>query len=269
MSSLLISDVCRFLEAFAPLHLAEEWDNVGLLVGDRSTSIQKIMTCLTVTPDSVAEAIEEDVDLVVTHHPMPFRPLKRLTTDSVIGKIVLDLIRNGVAVYSPHTAFDSATNGINQQLAERFELSNIRPINTFDSPVDTDAPELGSGRVGQMVKPVELRHLIEKAKEVLSIEGMHVVGDLSSQVESVAVACGSAGQFLGDARQLGCDVLLTGETNFHTCLEAEASGVSLILPGHYASERFAVERLASIMSREFPGLEIWPCRRERDPLVWV
>ncbi|MCO6454149.1 MAG: Nif3-like dinuclear metal center hexameric protein, partial [Pirellulaceae bacterium] len=85
----------------------------------------------------------------------------------------------------------------------------------------------------------------------------------------VAVACGSAGQFLPAAARAGCDLLLTGETSFHTCLEAQALGVHLLLPGHYASERFAVEQLAELLAAEFPALHIWASRHERDPLKWL
>src|SRR5918996_3072879 len=111
-----LADLCDFLDAFPPPRLAADWDNVGLLVGDRLQTVSRVMTCLTVTPAVAAEAIRERVDLVVTHHPLPFQPLKRLTTDDPTGRLLLDLIRAGIAIHSPHTAFDSAAAGINQQL---------------------------------------------------------------------------------------------------------------------------------------------------------
>ena len=113
-----VNAISEFLDAFAPPDLAEDWDNVGLLVGDRETAGDRLMTCLTVTPASANEAIDGGADLVITHHPLPFRPLKHLTTDTTPGRLLLDLIRAGIAVYSPHTAFDSAASGINQRLAE-------------------------------------------------------------------------------------------------------------------------------------------------------
>src|SRR6188472_3716366 len=123
-----VKDICNFLESFAPAVLAAEWDNVGLLVGDRAQRVERIMTCLTITPAAAAEAIRERVDLIVTHHPLPFKPLKRLTTDQPAGRILLDLIRAGISIHSPHTAFDSAAAGINQQLAEGLELQSIQPL---------------------------------------------------------------------------------------------------------------------------------------------
>ncbi len=108
---LTIAAIAAFLEDIAPLRLAEEWDNVGLLVGDPARPVERVMTCLTVTPQSAAEAIEAGADLIVTHHPLPFAPTKRITTDTTSGRLLLDLIAAQVAVYSPHTAFDSAAAG--------------------------------------------------------------------------------------------------------------------------------------------------------------
>src|SRR6185295_16007116 len=126
--------------AFAPAALAAEWDNVGLLVGDRAQKVERIMTCLTITPAAAAEAIREQADLIVTHHPLPFKPLNRLTADEPTGRILLDLIRAGVAIYSPHTAFDSAAAGINQQLAEGLGLIDIQPLEASEA-----LPGVGTG----------------------------------------------------------------------------------------------------------------------------
>ena len=109
MSSLTINDVCSWLGEIAPLELAEEWDNVGLLVGDRGRGLERFMTCLTITPTTTAEAIERRADLIVVHHPLPFRPISQLTTDTTVGGLLWDLLGAGVAVYSAHTAFDSAS----------------------------------------------------------------------------------------------------------------------------------------------------------------
>ncbi len=257
--------VCDYLDQFAPPQLAEDWDNVGFLVGDPQRSIRRIMTCLTVTPASADEAVAERADLIVTHHPLPFRPLKRLTTDSTPGRLLLRLIRADVAIFSPHTAFDSAATGINQQLAEGLGLIDIAPLiaKTDQTPI------LGSGRFGSLPQPATLAELIGRLKAFLQLSGLHVVGDPMQPCCRVAVACGAAGEFLEPARQAGCDTLVTGETNFHTCLEAEAQGIALLLPGHFASERFAVETLAATLAAQFPALTVWPSRHENDPLRWM
>lgn len=272
-----VADLCRFLDAFAPQALAEDWDNVGLLVGDRTRPVERVMTCLTITPASVAEAIERRAEAIVTHHPLPFKPLKRLTTDSTPGRLLLDLIEAKIAVYSPHTAFDSAAAGINQQLAAGLGLADILPL--VPAPTSESTGEstgtasgtatLGAGRCGRFVQAKRLEEIVAQLKQFLRIDGLHVVGNLDASIRIAAVACGSAGSFLEPASACGCQLLVTGETSFHTCLAAEASGIALLLPGHYASERFAVERLATVLAEQFPALTIWASQQEADPLRWM
>ena len=258
-----IANVVGFLEAFAPTVLAETWDNVGLLVGDASWPVSKIMTCLTITPDSSQEAIQGGANLIVTHHPLPFRPLHRVTASTPEGRMLLELIAARIAIYSPHTAFDSARGGINQQLAEGLGLAHIEPLM---ASVEGGA---GAGRFGRLAQPMRLADLVERTKEFLSIPHAQAVGSLDRPLTRIAVACGSAGEFLEPARLAACHVLVTGEVRFHTCLEAEATGIALVLAGHFASERFALEQLARVLAREFPQLEVWASRRERDPLHWM
>ena len=257
-----IHEIADFLEQFAPAHLAEEWDNVGLLVGDGRREARKVMTCLTVTPDSAAEAIEEKADLIVTHHPLPFIALKRLTTDTTPGRLLWDLISARISIYSPHTAFDSAREGINQRLAVGLGLRGIQPL----VPVDE---VLGAGRWGWLEEPLALAQLCERLKMFLHIDHLQVVGDPARSIRTVAVACGAADELLDAAQANGCDSMVIGEARFHTCLEAEASGIAILLPGHFASERFAVECLAEVLATQFPQLKIWASRRERDLLQWV
>lgn len=260
-----INDICQFMEKFAPTQLAEDWDNVGLLVGDRTLSVERVMTCLTVTPETVSEAIQRRVDLIVTHHPMPFRPMKRLTTDTIAEGIVWQLARAGISVYSPHTGFDSAENGINQNLGIRLGLEELESLIPNEDGVQNN----GAGRLGRLPAPQTLDEFVSALKLNLSIESVQVVNANGSPVERVAIACGSGGSFLGKAKARGCDTFVTGEATFHTSLEAEASGMSMVLLGHFASERFAIESLAELLGKSFGSTEIWASTTERDPLSWM
>jgi dinuclear metal center YbgI/SA1388 family protein len=125
---LTIAAVVDFLERFAPPDLAAEWDNVGFLLGDRTARVRRVMTCLTVTPDVAEEAVADKAQLIVTHHPILFRPVKRLTAAHPEGRMLLDLIRARVSVYSPHTAFDNTAGGINDLLARRLGLVEVGPL---------------------------------------------------------------------------------------------------------------------------------------------
>jgi dinuclear metal center YbgI/SA1388 family protein len=258
-----VATIAQFLEQFAPARLAEEWDNVGLLVGSGNRPVLRIMTCLTLTTNSVAEAVREHAELVVSHHPLPFRPLRRLTDATAEGRLLLELIAARIAVYSPHTAFDSAGRGINQRLAEGLELLDIAPL-----AADAQEPAIGSGRFGQLDPPVPLAELAARSARFLKISGLHLVGERGRLIHRVAIGCGSAGELLSSAIACGCDCFVTGETRFHTCLEAEAAEVAMVLVGHFSSERFAVEQLAELLAVEFPALKIWASQSERDPLAW-
>ncbi|HZZ73435.1 MAG TPA: Nif3-like dinuclear metal center hexameric protein [Pirellulales bacterium] len=260
----MLAEISAFLESIAPAGLAEDWDNVGLLVGSRDHAVRRVMTCLTITQPVVQEAVREQADLIVSHHPLPFRPLKRITDASPEGRLLWELIGARIAVYSSHTAFDSARDGINQRLAEGLLLTNVAPLVPCPAAV-----ELGTGRWGIYWEAITVAELAQLAKTFLKIDQLQVVGDLDRPLKRVAVACGSAGELLSAARDAECEAFVTGETRFHTCLEAEASDLALVLVGHYASERFGVERLAEVLAAQFPPLTVWASRAERDPFRFV
>jgi dinuclear metal center YbgI/SA1388 family protein len=256
-----LRELLAFLEALAPPRLAESWDNVGLLVGQRERVIQRVMTCLTITPDTTAEAVAEGADLVVVHHPLPFQPLRRLTDETVPGRLLLELAAARVALYSPHTALDSAERGINQRLAEGLGLLDIRPLRPH--------PEgQGGGRCGRVEHPLKLLELGQRLKQFLGITRLQMVGDPQWPVSQVAVACGAVGEMIEDAHARGCHCLVIGEARYHECLAAEAQGLGLLIPGHFASERIAVAWLADVLGTQFPTLTVWASRIERDPIQW-
>lgn len=250
-----------FLREFAPPDLAESWDNVGLLIGDPGSEVSSVLTCLTLTPNVAAEAIARRTQLIVTHHPVLFRAVKQITSTTTEGRMLLSLIRAGVAVYSPHTSYDSAADGINQQLARSFDLQEVQPLR----PSSLE-PSRGSGRFGLLPRPTSMSELIQQTKSVLGVSHLQYVGSLDRRVTRLAIACGAAAEFLADAARCGCEAFLTGEARFHACLEAEASNVAMILPGHYATERPAMLRLASILKSRFPQLVAQVSESENDPV---
>jgi len=257
-----IEAVQVFLDEYAPPRLAESWDNIGLLVGDRRAEVRRLMTCLTVTPATVDDAIDGRADLIVTHHPLPFSAVKRLTSDTIEGGLLLKLIAAGVAVFSPHTAFDSAAEGINQRLAEGLGLADIAVLVPHQEGQ-------GAGRRGKLNGSLTLGELAQRLMNFLGISNLQIVGDREQRIRTVAVACGAAAEFLEVARKASCDAMVLGEARFHTCLKAEAWGIGLLLPGHFASERFGVEALAALLGRQFPEIQCWASRKERDPLKWI
>jgi dinuclear metal center YbgI/SA1388 family protein len=261
-----VDRVARLLESIAPVRLAADWDNVGLLVGDRSRPVARLMTCLSITGPVVDEALDEKVDLVVAHHPLPFRPLKTLTTDTHEGRLVWRLASAGVSVYSAHTAFDSAGDGINQAWAEGLGLTSIAPLEPIRA---SDDPAIGAGRMGEIAGGTTLGELVVKVKKLLQIDGLHLVGTPSRKVKRIGIACGSGGGLLEAAIAERCGVFITGEARFHTVLAAEAADVAMVVVGHYASERFGMENLALQLATALTGVTVWASKRESDPLRWA
>ncbi len=272
MSTTLVSDVVQFLESLAAPALAEDWDNVGLLLGDADAAIRSVMTCLTLTPDVAEEAIARTAGLVVTHHPILFNSVKRLTTDTLEGRMLLELVRAGVAVYSPHTAFDNGSGGINQWLANQLGLLDIAPLRPIPDAefagAECPAPA-GSGRFGDFPEPLSWTKFQKNLETKLNISQYQYVGAENPPIQRVGIACGAAAEFLPDAHRQGCQAFLTGEARFHACLEARALGIAMILLGHYASERPALEMLADRLKHQFPPLSAWASEKESDPISWA
>jgi dinuclear metal center YbgI/SA1388 family protein len=267
-----VKDVVSFLRELAPVDLAEDWDNVGLLVGAGVDDVSSVLTCLTLTPDVAAEAIERGVQLVVTHHPVLFRGVQQITDATSEGLMLLDLIRAGVCVYSPHTSYDSASEGVNRQLADALQLTEIRPLRPSvpaTGEADTNESSAGAGRFGDLLSPIPLSEFVDHVKAALGIEHTWLVGDTAASVRRVGIACGAAAEFMHDAADAGCEVLLTGEARFHACLEARTLGIALVLPGHYATERPAMENLADTLREQFAELTVQASAVESDPVQWV
>jgi dinuclear metal center YbgI/SA1388 family protein len=252
------------LERLAPLRLAADWDAVGLLVGGGRTSVERALTCLTLTERVAAEAVAERADLVVVHHPLPFQPLGRITTASGTGRVLLALIESGASVYSPHTAWDSAADGINDQLAEILDLERVVPLEPA-----ADLPLAGFGRAGTAARGTSVADLARRAAARLGARGVQIAGDETRPAGRVGIICGSGGDGIATVRKAGCDTLFTGEIRLHHAVEAEAAGLAVIAVGHHASEAFSLPVLARRLAAGVPGLTCWASRQERDPLTWL
>lgn len=256
------------LESIAPLFLAESWDNVGLLAGDPQANIQRVMTCLTISPETVGEAIEGQAQLVVTHHPLPFKPIQRIVTSNAAGNSLWSLLRAGIAIYSPHTAWDNAAEGINARLAELLGLVDIHPIRKSVGGETADQT-LGVGRVGCLKPSQSITKIVASLRTKMPSIRATSNHPPQHRVERVAVVCGSGGSFVDAARQVNANLLLTGEATYHQCLEAQSLGLAMLMIGHFDSERFSMDLLAESLGVEFPSLVVWASHNERDSVIEI
>ena len=207
-----VRDVYDYLDGIAPFSTQMSFDNSGFLIGDPAAAVRHIGVCLDVTPRTAELAAEEQVDLMVTHHPVLFKARKQLlSTDPAVM-----LVRQGIAAIAAHTCFDAAAGGVNDVLARLFSLSRVEAVALPDCPV----PMV---RVGFLPEAVPAAELAAEAAEILSAHVRWCDG--GKAVETLAVCGGAGGDLVRDVAELGVDALLTGDAGYHDFLDAEQAGL--------------------------------------------
>ncbi|MFV0413592.1 MAG: Nif3-like dinuclear metal center hexameric protein [Oscillospiraceae bacterium] len=243
-----VKQVVSFVEELAPAALAEEWDNVGLLV-DCGADADKILVALDITHAVVQEARRLGCRLIVSHHPVIFHPLRRLGEEDV----AFALVQAGISALCAHTNLDAAAGGVNDALAEKIGLTNLREL----APL---------GRVGTLPAPVSPE---EFAAFCAGRLGAHVqLASAGGPVHRVAVIGGAGADYWPMAKQAGASCLLTGEAGHHDGLDAAAAGISLVAAGHYATEAPVVPALAGRLRGAFAGAEVLVSGQQKDPFVY-
>lgn len=229
-----LGNIIKELEKNFPKQLAEKWDNVGLLVGDREQKIKKIMILLDATEKAIDYAIEKNVDLIITHHPMIFSPLKSIDYSEIIGRKIIKLIKNEISLYTLHTNLDSAKDGLNEYIGNYLGLSKGKILERNDFQENS-----GIGRVYKLEEKSNIHDIIELVKRKLNLENVNVVlaeKSESESVEKIAVINGSGMSYWKLAKKLGADIVITGDVKYHEALDAKEAGISIIDVGHYESE---------------------------------
>ena len=258
-----LSDVIQVLEAIAPSRLAEGWDNVGLLVGDPGAETKAALLCIDYTPEVAKEAREKGCQLVISYHPPIFEPLKKLVSPSPI----FEAIRDGIAIFSHHTALDVAEGGTNDFLADVLGLGARAPMR---SPMAKMGPaqegeKLGLGRIGVLERPTPRPELFERIKRGLGISALLVSGPLEGEVSKVAASAGAAGNMVDDALIQHAELYLTGEMRHHDALKAAKFGMTVVCALHSNSERAALARIRERIAAALPSLDVSLSTSDRDP----
>ena len=242
-------DVMDVMERIAPKRLAEEWDNPGLLVGSPDDEVRRILVCLDVREETVKRAAAEDFQMIVAHHPVIFRGLKKLRTDLPDGRLLGGLLHAGVAVFAAHTNLDAAEGGVNDVLAARIglEAGTIAPLGNAESLSES------LGRVGKLSEPMEARAFAAQVKKGLGAKHVRFVSGGARSVKKVGLCSGSGAEFIERAALLGCDAFVTGDVRYHDAQKAAALGIHVVDAGHFATEQPVVEILAARLAEELKG----------------
>ena len=252
-------ELISWLEKKYPTDAAEDWDNVGLLTGDDNTEVSHVFLALDLTEETLAEAIENGADMILTHHPMIFSGIKKINNHSFTGRRILTLIRKGIVYYAMHTNYDVL--GMADLSAGYLELSDTKVLCATG---EKDGEPIGFGRVGNLPCEMTLKEYALLVKKNLKLSDVKVYGNLEQTVKTAAVCTGSGKSMIQDVLAAGADVYVTGDIDHHTGIDTVAQGLAIIDAGHYGTEYIFMEDMKERLAKAFPELTV-SCAKVRSP----
>lgn len=237
-----VQEILSYLEAFAPYELAESWDNCGLMTGNRTQQVKKVLTALDVTETVVQEAIAIDAQLIVAHHPVIFTSVHHVTADDSTGRVLRLAIRHDIAIICMHTNADSAYGGVNDALAQTLGLTEIINLEAGD--------HAQLGRVGNLSQSMSVEDFARYVKIRLQAGGVRYVCG-KTPVRRVAVGGGACGKLMDFAIRKGADAFVIGDCSYDLMQRAEALGLTLVDAGHFPTENPIAGVFASLIGKQF------------------
>lgn len=266
--SVNVKQAVDLLRGFAPeeYEYKAEYDNIGLILGDENAPVTKILCCLDVTDKVINEAITLGAQLIISHHPMIYCPIKQINAGTVLGAKLLKAASHGISIYAAHTNLDFTRDGINDFVAQMIGLHNVVSLEPY---IDG---ELGFGRVGDLSIKVYSSVLKGEIETLLHDSYVRTVGEPYSQVKRVAVINGGGGgdtKYIDMALKAKADCLITADVKHHVALYAYESGITIIEPQHYTMEYCYISRLVQILKLEAKAkkvdIEILQAQSETNP----
>ena len=242
-----VKDIIKVIEDFAPLSLQEGWDNSGLCIGSADAPVNSVLLGLDCTPDLVDEAVACGADMIVTHHPLIFSGLKKISPDNQVGEAVIKAIRAGISIYAAHTSADKVIAGVSGAMAARLGLVNV-------SILDEDGEGTGLGVVGDLPEPVTAEQAVTLVKNRFSLKAMKASRPLDGMISRVAMCGGSGGSLIGAARKAGAQLYISGDISYHNFFTED--GFMIMDIGHYESEIEIVDILFSLIKKNFPTFAV-------------
>jgi dinuclear metal center YbgI/SA1388 family protein len=242
-----VKDIIEVIEEFAPLSIQESWDNSGLCVGSPEDEVSSVLLALDCTEALVDEAVECGADMIVTHHPLIFSGMKKISPDDQVGAAVIKAIRHGISVYAAHTSADKVLSGVSGAMAARLGLVNVEIL-------DEDGDGTGLGVVGDLPRPLSAEQVVDLVKEKFSLKVMKASRPVAGLVTRVAMCGGSGGLLIPAARKSGAQLYLSADITYHNFFTPE--GFMIMDIGHYESEIEIVNILFSLIRKNFPTFAV-------------
>ena len=260
-----VGEVYKFLQEKAPFELQEDFDNAGFLVGREGTQVNRILVALDITEQVVDEAAEQEVQLIVAHHPVIFGSVRSVTDRTVTGRVLLSLAEHGIAAICAHTNLDAVEDGVNDALALRLGLTDIEQLK--QEGVDNQGRAYGIGRVGR-VSEQPLYDFAIGVKRLLGSNGLRLV-DGGKPVRKVAVGGGACADMLDEVLAKGCDTFITSDVKYNYFLEAKAQGLNLIDAGHFPTEDVVCPVLLDWLAERFPQISVSISKRHHEVFSYL
>ena len=242
-----VKDVTKVIEEFAPLSIQEKWDNSGLCVGSPEASVSSVLFGLDCTPELVDEAIECGADMIVTHHPLIFSGLKKISPDDMVGEAVFKAIKAGISIYAAHTNADKVIAGVSGAMAAKLGLKNVEILSE-------DGEGTGLGVVGELPEPMTAQQMLEMVKERFALKTVKASKPVGGEITKVAMCGGSGGSLISVAKAAGAQLYISGDISYHNFFTPE--DFMLMDIGHYESEIEIVDILFSLVKKNFPTFAV-------------
>lgn len=248
---LKVDDVVKTLNNLAPFDTALQWDNVGLLVGEGNNIVNKILVSLDVTDEIIEQAISENVNLIVTHHPLIFKPIKNVTDKTPLGSKVIKLLKNNISLCSAHTNLDMSNNGTNDVLFDILELCNKQPL----FPLNENF--LSLGRIGYIKEQMYFYDYIQFIREKLNLNTVTFVGN-NDLIKKVGICTGSASnpEYFLQAKKMDCHIYISGDLTYHNAQFADDINLKVIDATHFGTESITVPFLANYILEHLNEVEV-------------
>ena len=242
-----VKDVTKVIEEFAPLSIQEKWDNSGLCVGSHEASVSSVLFGLDCTPELVDEAIECGADMIVTHHPLIFSGLKKISPDDMVGEAVFKAIKAGISIYAAHTNADKVIAGVSGAMAAKLGLKNVEILSE-------DGEGTGLGVVGELPQPMTAQQIVEVVKDRFALKTVKASKPVEGKISKVALCGGSGSSLISAARSVGAQLYISGDISYHNFFTPE--DFMLMDIGHYESEIEIVDILFSLVKKNFPTFAV-------------
>ena len=242
-----VKDITGIIETFAPLSIQESWDNSGLCIGSPEAEVKSVLLGLDCTSELVDEAIACGADMIVTHHPLIFSGLKKITPEDPVGETVMKAIAAGISIYAAHTNSDKVLSGVSGAMAARLGLQNVQIL-------DEDGDGTGLGVVGDLPEPMTADELVAFVKDRFGLKAMRTSRLLEGRISRIAMCGGSGGSLIGAAMDSGAQLYISGDISYHNFFTRK--GFMIMDIGHYESEKEIVEILFSLIKKNFPTFAV-------------